>query len=244
MTEYLWSLELLPIFFGGLMGSAHCIGMCGPLAVSLSASAPAGTSLLRRQLVFSLGRIFTYGFCGAAAGMGGVWLSSGSHSFVLSQAWLAIFAGVVLVLMGLVTVGILPRPATRLLSGLPCGTATWLKTFLSSTGWAGPLLAGVFTGFIPCGLVYAFLLKAGSSGSLWMGWLTMIAFGLGTVPLMVLVGYSGRFFSATNRSRIFQVAAWCIVLTGAISIARGAAQLNTPSVAETAPCPFCESESN
>ncbi len=235
-------IELPLIFVGGLLGSAHCIGMCGPLAVSLSASTPAGTSLLRRQLVFSVGRIFTYGFCGAAAGLGGAWLSAGSRGFVLSQAWLAILAGLVLVLMGLVTVGILPKPATRFLAGLPCGTASWLKTFLSSTGWAGPLLAGVFTGFIPCGLVYAFLLKAGSSGSLWLGWLTMIAFGFGTVPLMVLVGYSGLFLSASNRSRLFQVAAWCIVLTGAISIARGAAQLNTPSLAETAACPFCETE--
>ena len=236
--------ELPLIFIGGLLGSAHCIGMCGPLAVSLSASTPAGSSLLRRQLVFSMGRVFTYGFCGAAAGMGGAWLSSGSHGFVLSQAWLAIFAGVVLILMGLVTVGIIPKPATRLLSGLPCGTATWLKTFLTSTGWAGPLLAGVFTGFIPCGLVYGFLLKAGSTGSLWMGWLTMAAFGLGTIPLMVLVGYSGRFFSTNSRSRLFQVAAWCIVLTGGISITRGVTQLETPSLAETAPCPLCEQAKN
>lgn len=214
--------------------------MCGPLAISLSASTPAGSSLLRRQFVFSMGRIFTYGFCGAAAGLGGAWLSDGSRRFVLSQAWLAILAGAVLILMGLVTVGILPKPTTRLLSRLPCGTTTWLKTFLASSNWTGPLLAGMFTGFIPCGLVYAFLLKAGSSGSLWLGWLTMAAFGLGTIPLMVLVGYSGRFLSTSNRSRIFQAAAWCIVLTGAISIARGAAQLDSNSVAETAPCPLCE----
>lgn len=235
-------IELPLIFVGGLLGSAHCIGMCGPLAVSLSASLPAGASLLQRQLVFSLGRLFTYAFCGAAAGLGGAWLSSGSRSFVLSQAWLAIFAGVVLILMGLVTVGILPKPATRILAGLPCGAASWLKTFLTSSSWSGPLLAGVFTGFIPCGLVYAFLLKAGSSGSLWLGWLTMVAFGLGTIPLMVLLGYSGKFLSVAHRSRLFQVAAWCIVLTGAISIARGTTQLDAPSVADAAPCPLCESE--
>lgn len=233
-------IELPFIFVSAFFGSSHCIGMCGPLAVSLSASAPTGSKLLRRQLIFSLGRIFTYGFCGAVAGFGGAWLSTGSGGFVWSQAWLAIIAGVVLVLMGLVTVGLIPKPTARLLSGMPCGAATWLKTFLTSPGWAGPLLAGVFTGFIPCGLVYAFLLKAGSSGSFWLGWLTMTAFGLGTVPLMVLVGYSGRFLSVTSRSRLFQIAAWCIVLTGAISIVRGVSQLDAPSVEETAPCPFCE----
>ena len=233
-------IELPLIFVGGLLGSAHCIGMCGPLAISLSASAPPNSSQFQRQCVFSLGRIFTYAFCGAAAGLGGAWLSTGSRTFVLSQAWLAIFAGVLLILMGLITAGVLPKPAVRLLSSLPCGTSTWLKTFLSSSGWTGPLLAGVFTGFIPCGLVYAFLLKAGSSGSLWMGWLTMVAFGLGTIPLMVLVGYGGRFLSVTNRTRLLQVAAWCVVLTGAISVARGATQLEAKSVVETAPCPLCE----
>lgn len=235
-------IELPLIFVGGLLGSAHCLGMCGPLALSLTASAPAGEPLLRRQLVFSCGRIFTYSFCGAAAGFGGAWLTSNARGFVVSQAWLAIAAGVVLIVMGLTTAGVLPKLTSRLLSHVPCGATTWLKTFLSAGGWSGPLLAGMFTGMIPCGLVYAFLLKAGSSGSIWLGYLTMVCFGLGTIPLMVLVGYSGRFLSVTSRTRLFQVAAWCIVLTGAISIARGASQLNTNSLATTAPCPFCESE--
>ncbi|MEQ8837554.1 MAG: sulfite exporter TauE/SafE family protein, partial [Lacipirellulaceae bacterium] len=219
-------IELPLIFVGGLLGSAHCLGMCGPLAISLSAGTPEGESLLRRQLVFSLGRIFTYSFIGAAAGFGGLWISTSSPGFLLSQAWLGVVAGVVLILMGLVTVGILPRPAAKLLSGLPCGASTWLKTFLTSTNWSGPLLAGLFTGFIPCGLVYAFLFKAASSSSVWLGLATMAAFGLGTVPLMVAVGYSGKVLNLANRTRLFQVAAWCIVLTGAISVVRGANQIS------------------
>ncbi len=233
-------VELPLIFVGGLLGSAHCLGMCGPLAVSLSAGAPAGTNLLTRQLFFSLGRVFTYSFGGAVAGFGGAWLSAGSRGFVLSQAWLALIAGGVLVAMGLVTAGVLPKPAMRLLGGLPCGAAGWLKTFLAAPGWVGPLVAGVFTGFIPCGLVYAFLLKAGSSGNLWVGMSTMVAFGLGTLPLMVLAGYGGRMLSVVGRAKLFRIAAWCIVLTGAISIARGAAQMNVPAETATASCPFCE----
>lgn len=235
-------MELPLIFVGGLLGSAHCIGMCGPLAVALSANSPSGREVYRRQLLFSLGRIFTYGFCGAVAGVAGAWLTSGSRGFIMSQAWLAIFAGVLLTLMGLVAAGVFPKPAARLLSGLPCGAATWLKTFLTSSSWFGPLLAGVFTGFIPCGLVYAFLLKAGSSGSLWMGWLTMAAFGFGTVPMMVLVGYGGRLLSAAGRTRLFAIAAWCIVLTGVISVSRGVTQLGASSIAQAETCPFCEEE--
>ncbi len=233
-------IELPLILVGGILGSAHCLGMCGPLAIYLSTSAPVGTNQLHRQLVFSIGRIFTYSFCGALAGFGGAWITTRTSGFVASQSLLAIFAGVLLVGMGLVTAGIVPRPMVRLLGGIPCGMTSGLKTFLTAPGWSGPLLAGLFTGFIPCGLVYAFLLKAGSTGNLWQGMLTMLAFGLGTVPLMVAVGYGGQFLSVVSRGQIFRVAAWCIVLTGMISITRGAVQLQNPDSTAPAPCPFCD----
>ncbi|QEG33819.1 sulfite exporter TauE/SafE family protein [Bythopirellula goksoeyrii] len=233
-------IELPLILLGGLLGSAHCLGMCGPLAISLSAGAPPGTNHLHRQLIFSMGRIFTYSFCGAIAGFSGAWLTKQSGGFVQSQATLAIFAGTLLVLMGLVTAGVLPRPFYRLLGGLPCGASTWLKTFLSAPGWTGPLLAGLFTGFIPCGLVYAFLIKAGSTAQLGQGLLTMLAFGIGTIPMMVIVGYGAQFLSLVSRAQIFRIAAWCIVVTGVISITRGAAQFYAPSQNGTASCPLCE----
>ena len=233
-------IELPLIVLGGLLGSAHCLGMCGPLAISLSAGAPPGSNHLHRQLVFSMGRIFTYAFCGAIAGFSGAWITKQSSSFVLSQAALAVFAGTLLVLMGLATAGVLPRSFYRLLGGLPCGASSWLKTYLSAPGWSGPLLAGLFTGFIPCGLVYAFLLKAGSTASMGQGMLTMLAFGIGTIPLMVLVGYGGQFLSLVSRAQLFRIAAWCIVVTGVISIARGAVQFNAPSETATAACPLCE----
>lgn len=235
-------IELPLIFVGGLLGSAHCIGMCGPLALSLGASTPEGTSPLARQVVFSFGRLFTYCCFGAVAGYTGAWLSHQSNGFAVPQAWLAIAAGLALLCMGLATTGYLPRPAVRALSSAPCGVATWLKTYLSSPGLTGPLLAGVFTGFIPCGLVYAFLLKSGSAGGLWMGWLTMAAFGLGTFPLMILLGYGGRMLPVANRARLMQVAAWCVVVTGAISVARGAYQLRAIEDPSAAPCPLCVAE--
>ena len=235
-------IELPLIFLGGLLGSAHCIGMCGPLAIALSSGSPSASILMRRQVLFSFGRLFTYGFCGAVAGFGGAWLTERSGGFVFSQAWLAIAAGVALVLMGLVTTGLLPTPSSKWLHGLPCGSFNWLKTFLTSETFSGPLIAGMFTGFIPCGLVYAFLLRAGSTGGIWSGWLTMVVFGAGTIPLMLAIGYGGQLLSQTGRARLFRVAAWCIVLTGAISIVRGGTQLHTTSIASAAPCPLCEAE--
>jgi sulfite exporter TauE/SafE len=235
-------VELPLILLGGLLGSAHCLGMCGPLAVFLSAGAPEGSSLFRRQILFSVGRVFTYGFLGALAGFGGAWLTTRGSGFIMSQATLAILAGMALVLMGLVTAGIVPRPVKKLLGGVPCGASTWLKTILSAPGWWGPMIAGVFTGFIPCGLVYAFLLKAGSTGNMGVGMLTMLAFGLGTLPLMILVGLGGQYLPLVSRAHLFRVAAWCVVVTGAISIARGAVQFQTAEQTAAPACPFCAAD--
>ncbi len=214
--------------------------MCGPLAIALSAGASPGKDLLRRQIAFSFGRVFTYCFCGAIAGFGGAWITSQGSSFVQSQATLAVTAGVVLVLMGLVTAGVLPTLSFQFLGSIPCGAGSWLKTFLAAPGLTGPLIAGMFTGFIPCGLVYAFLLKASSTGTMGIAILTMLAFGLGTIPMMVAVGFGGPLISGKNRVRLFKVAAWCIVVTGIISIARGAVQFQSSESESVAPCPFCD----
>lgn len=235
-------IDLPLVFVGGLLGSGHCVGMCGPLALSLGAGGVGLRSNLRRQLVYSAGRVFTYAFCGAAAGFAGAWLGGQTRALVVAQAWLALIAGIMLLFVGLSTVGLLPRPALRLIGRAPCGAAQALKTFLTAPGWTSVFLAGVGTGFIPCGLVYAFLLKASSTGSIWGGGLTMTLFGLGTVPLMVLTGSGGSLLSLTTRTRMLRLAGWCVVLAGAVTATRGAAQLQTPSAAATAPCPFCSSD--
>jgi sulfite exporter TauE/SafE len=231
--------ELPLIVVGGLLGSTHCIGMCGPLALALGSQHAQLNVNLRRQIVFSLGRIFTYGFLGALAGFGGWWLADKPLSLVNGQAILSIAAGVVLLLLGLSTAGVLPRLQGRWLQAAPCTAAANLKSLLVSPGLTSALIAGVFTGFIPCGLVYAFLVYAAASGDLLHGAATMVAFGLGTIPLMVLAGCGGTLLSLSARARVLHLAAWCIVATGLISIARGAGHLQF--VADSLPpgCPFC-----
>ena len=91
-------------------------------------------------------------------------------------------------------------------------------------------------GLLPCGLVYAYLALAAGSGGVWHGWATMALFGLGTVPTMVLVGCGGSALSGTWRFRLFRIAAWCVVLTGVISVARG---LGFLVASAPAACPGC-----
>ena len=231
-------LELPLIFVGGLLGSAHCVGMCGGFALLLGAGARDMRANLGRQLLYSAGRISTYAIIGAAVGYGGVRLAGMASPLVNVQAILSLVAGLLLVLQGLHSAGYLRlQRVTGLSAGCPFTGS--LGSLLRSRGSAAAFLAGVFTGLLPCGLVYAYLALATSAGGLWQGWLTMACFGLGTVPLMVLAGSGGSLLSVINRQRLLRVAAICVVVTGLISLARGVGALQPPGANVTRACPLC-----
>ncbi len=231
-------IELPLVFLGGILGSSHCLGMCGPLALMLGSNRDRVVRNVGRQLIYSLGRLTTYSIMGAAAGFAGLWLGTKTTTLVQVQAALAILAGIVLIILGLATIGVVRLPDAKWLRA-SC-FAVSLKTFLTSPGVVYTFLAGTFTGLIPCGLVYAFLALAASTGNMGYGALTMAAFGLGTVPLMVLTGCGGTVLGQAARTRIFQIAAYCVIVTGVISIARGAGFL-TFLGNEVRNCPLCPS---
>ena len=115
--------------------------------------------------------MLTYAFFGVAAGYAGFWLSRKAGTLVNVQAGLSIVAGGLLVFQGLLALGFcrggsFPRSAA---AATPCLAGTFVGPFLSAPGWSGVLLAGVLTGFLPCGLVYGFLTLASSSASILHG---------------------------------------------------------------------------
>jgi sulfite exporter TauE/SafE len=245
-------LELPLVFLGGLLGSAHCVGMCGGFAVIIGSGAQGMRSNVARQIVYSLGRIFTYIFLGGALGYAGLRLAEDLPLVVRAQAFLALVAGATLVVVGLISAGVLPRklpsiPGRHIFnpagSGPACLAGGLLGSFLRSPGRGNVFLAGVFTGFLPCGLVYGFLALACSTASFPAGAATMAAFGLGTVPLMVLVGSGGSLVSLATRQRLLRAAAWCVVMVGVISLARGVSAWTADSQAGAPACPLCAEES-
>lgn len=233
-------IELPLIFAGGLLGSSHCIGMCGGFALWVGVGSNSAWSNLARQLIYSAGRIFTYAAIGAAVGYAGLRLVQLAPPVINVQAALAIAAGCLLVVQGLLSAGLLRLPAALSHAGA-CMPAKLIGPFLRGTGNFGYFLAGMFTGFLPCGLVYAYLALATASGGLLRGLLTMTAFGLGTIPLMAITGVGVSLLSGMARRRVFQLAAWCIVITGVVSLARGANLLRTPTDAGEPACPMCAS---
>jgi sulfite exporter TauE/SafE len=224
--------------------------MCGGFAMAVGFGSKSLGANVTRQLTWSVGRIFTYAFGGAMCGFLGARLS-GRFSFASIQGFLAIAAGVLLVVQGLLSAGVFKR---KLKIGKKCsvGKFSWLLPIgrlmkpsqdeaSTSARTAETFLAGVMTGFLPCGLVYAYLALAAASASLWWGLATMIAFGFGTVPIMVATGAGVSLMSLPARTRLFKVAAWCVLITGVLTIGRGVAAIDVKQEQQEQPaCPLCD----
>jgi sulfite exporter TauE/SafE len=173
---------LAGMFALGIASGVHCVGMCGGIVTAFSVVkiGPPGVPWMRHVL-FNAGRISTYAASGALAGVIG---SAGK--FLPAQNALAVFASLVLVLVGLHLAG-----AGALLRLERLGAALWkrLQPLAARSLAAGnPYAAGLLWGWLPCGLVYGALSISAFGGSASAGAAAMIAFGLGTLPWLLAAG--------------------------------------------------------
>jgi uncharacterized protein len=227
------------IFLGGLLGSSHCVGMCGAFALTIGLGTPSAAGNARRQLLYSLGRIFTYTFAGAAAGFAGMRLQRHSIPAFHAQTVLSLVAGTLLVIQGLQSAGVLPAFWKKPAAAGFCPSQGLFRSFLTAPGWHNAFLAGLLTGFLPCGLVYAYLALAAGSGNILYGAAIMALFGAGTVPLMVLTGVGTSLLTINGRRYLFRAAAICVIATGLITITRGVSWARPNGATEEPNCPFC-----
>jgi sulfite exporter TauE/SafE len=219
----------LVIFAAGFAGSFHCIGMCGGFACALGRAPQGGGATVVRHLLYNTGRLTTYCFLGALAGALGqvICTSQGTTVPLMSgpldagQRFLAVLAGLLMIAMALQFFGLLPR-LHRVTSGFTASTLGGaLRGLLTAPGPAAPLAFGVFNGFLPCPLVYAFAAQAASTAAPLPGVLTMAAFGLGTFPAMLIMGGVGRMLAPAWRQRGVWLAGSCILLLGLVTLGRG-----------------------
>ncbi len=224
------------ILIGGLLGSSHCVGMCGSFAISVGLGGNNWRTNLVRQCVYSFGRICTYLLAGSIIGFSGIWLSHHLSSVMRFQSVVAIIAGLFLVFQGLRAAGVIPNRAI-LGKKSSCAAQSIFGTLLTAQPLSAVFVSGLLTGLLPCGLVYAYLSLAMGSGGVWQGVAVMGLFGLGTVPLMVTTGMGSSLLSFSARKKLLTIAAWCVVLTGTVTLYRAAATWNSPAEPN---CPFCE----
>jgi sulfite exporter TauE/SafE len=206
------------IFVGGLAASLHCIGMCGGFPLAL-AGAP-GDSPLRRQLLYNLGRVNTLVAIGALSGALGAALVASGPVWALERG-LAVVAGVFMILIGLEMLGVLGRLTAGGAALAQATVGRLLGGVIRSPSPLAPLALGVFNAFLPCQLIYAFAARAASTASVGEGMLTMLAFGLGTVPAMLGVGTVPALLGARTRVRLATVAGLLVVGFGVATLLRG-----------------------
>jgi hypothetical protein len=222
------SLELGVMFTLGLVSSLHCVQMCGPIVLSYSVAvtqlqekASAVSPLLRNHLAYNAGRILTYSALGAVAGVAGGTLGLLGRLAGFTHI-IAIVAGALMIVVGTSMVGIIPANllASRLFR-IPSSFLRRIGRLLSAQGSANRFLLGLALGFLPCGLIYAALLKAMATGSALAGAASMFAFGLGTAGALLALG----MFSSAIRMRLnrwgSQFAAAGVTLMGILLIWRG-----------------------
>jgi uncharacterized protein len=225
-------VDLLLIMILGFLGSfGHCVGMCGPLTIAFSlsqknSSAPTWQISLYFHGLLNVGRIFSYAAIGAGIGaLGSVLIAGGQLAGIESslRRGLAIFTGSLLIWMGLAQVqpGLLPKLPllhpfqAKLHQTLSAGMMRSLHSH-----WWTPLLLGLTWGFIPCGFLYTAQIKAAETGNLWRGMITMLAFGLGTLPSMLGIGVSASLLSVDRRSQLFRMGGWVTIAIGLLILLR------------------------
>jgi len=204
-------------FILGLLGSLHCIGMCGPIAMLLPVSKTNTTKKNVQIILYHLGRIVTYSLLGTVFGLVG-------KGLLLTglQQQLSIIIGVIMILLVVFpkisySLTFKVSPLTTVLNKLKLQLGLYLK----KESYYAIFTIGFFNGFLPCGMVYLALVGAIAMESLFESTLYMFLYGLGTVPLLSVLIYVKDAFSNTFRNQLQKAIPVFVVVIGVLFIVRG-----------------------
>ena len=208
---------VIAAFTLGFLGSFHCVGMCGPLALSLPVQHLQGFQKLQGILVYNFGRMITYAILGAIFGLIGM----SFHYFGWQQVFSIALGGIMIVLC----ISLLFRK--RILNNTFI-QRNWNRHLIQriaplfhkkSSGTL--LLIGILNGLLPCGLVYMAIAGALATGSIQYSSLFMALFGLGTLPAMIAMSFAAGFISLKMRNTIRRSYPFIIGIMGVLLILRG-----------------------
>lgn len=208
---------LASAFILGLLGSFHCVGMCGPIAFMLPVDRNNAAKKISQITIYHLGRLLAYSIIGLIFGL------IGKSLFIFGyQQQLSIIIGVLMILVVIIPQKTFnkynfSKSVYKAISKVKSALGTALKKKTMDTF----LTIGFLNGFLPCGLVYMALFAAIASGNAASGSLYMAVFGLGTIPLMTTAIYFSHFLKGKARQRIQNAIPVFVVLIGVLFILRG-----------------------
>lgn len=208
---------MLAALLTGLVGSLHCVGMCGPIALALPGTMQSGWRYFAGRLLYNLGRLITYSLLGGIVAMLGV-----AAAMFEVQRWFSLGLGALMLVMAMHHFGWLGR-ASASDNFLTRGWRRGMGRIMRIQGLGGMLALGLMNGILPCGLVYAGLFLAANSSTAWEGMAKMAAFGLGTLPLMLSLSWSGKWVSGWLRTRARSIMPTMMAFLGILFLLRGMA---------------------
>jgi len=201
----------------GLLGSFHCVGMCGPIAFLLPVDRKSPTKRALQLINYHLGRIFTYSILGLVFGIVGK-----SLNLFGMQQQLSIGIGILMIVAISIPTKLFnhynfSKPIYKAVSKVKNAMGAALKKKNPGTFFT----IGYLNGLLPCGLVYMAIFGALATGGVWEGSLYMAIFGLGTIPLMTSAIYLGNFIKGKAKQRILKGVPVVVVIVGLLFILRG-----------------------
>ena len=208
---------LYTAFILGLLGSLHCVGMCGPIAFMWPVDRSHSIKKIGQISIYHVGRLLSYGLLGLIFGLVG----KGLYLFGLQQQ-LSILIGALMIIIVILPYKTfnkynLSRPLYKLISNVKSGLGKAMKRKTADTF----LTIGFLNGFLPCGLVYMAVFGSLATANAYAGSLYMILFGLGTIPLMTSAIYLGKFINSKVKQRIQKAVPVFVIIIGALFILRG-----------------------
>lgn len=208
---------IITAFLFGLLGSFHCVGMCGPIAFLLPVDRSNSWRKFTQIFLYHFSRILAYSALGLVFGIIGK-----SFNLFGWQQQISIIAGILLILLVAVPHRTLAKynlskPLYKIIAKVKTALGIQLKKKTGKTFFS----IGFLNGFLPCGMVYMAVFGAMASGSISKGALYMTAFGLGTIPLMTAAIYLGNFLSAKTRQYFRKAVPVFVILIGCLFILRG-----------------------
>ena len=221
-------IELLTLFIIGFLGGfGHCIGMCGGIVLTYTMKIeendplanPTWWQTVKPHLIYNLGRLTTYTVLGQIFGIIGstIGLILAIRDF---QGLLQIFAGLIMIVLGIELAGWMPNLSSDSFPGVSIFKKLTVSLF-NHVNRKNIFMLGLVLGLLPCGLVYAAGAKAAATQSMIGGMLTMLFFGLGTLPAMVISGLTAHLVSNRLRRRLYKIAALLVMVMGVLAILRG-----------------------
>jgi uncharacterized protein len=226
-------VELLLLMGLGFLGSfGHCAGMCGVITAAFSLSSQTETVSRKQQfwfhLLLNIGRILSYALVGAGIGaLGSVLIAGGQLAGIGSglRRGVSLLTGGMLIWFGMVQISPTLLPRLPLLNPMlqeklhQALNRALMQLSLQKQWWT-PLLLGLTWGLMPCGFLYAAQIKAAETGNLWVGGLSMLAFGLGTLPMMLGVGMTTALMSRDRHGQLFRLGGWITIAIGLLTLFR------------------------